>query len=219
MKRVLFVILFSGALSGLLAREWFGYAIERMCNYDSLIEAAEKSPQKVAVTSKLPNTKKYNYDPENLRDGDLQTAWCTQGWEKGKYKVDFVVIKIPKGSKGIRIINGYAKSKKAFQSNNRVKQFYLSFNVYDPKAHKDCEPSNSKYKVQYHTADDIMYLKDSLKSQSIIFSDLEYFKWTRYKQDYVYLGIGIVDVYPGKKWNDTCLTEVEIIPGSGEDEK
>ena len=214
MKRVLLIILVSGAISGLVAQEWFGYMVEMFCNYDSLIEAAEKSPRKIAVTNRLPNTKKYNYDPENLRDGDLQTSWCTRSWEEGNYKMDFVMIKVPKGSKGIRIVNGYAKSKEAFQNNNRIKQLYLSFNVYDPKAHQDCEPSDSKYTVEYHTARNLNYLKDSLKGQEIIFSNLKWFDWNDFKQDYVYLGIGIVDIYPGKKWNDTCLTEIEIIPGS-----
>lgn len=211
MKKTVFMVLLLAALPGLSAREWFGYAIERMCNYDSLIDAAEKSFKEIAVTSRLPSTKKYTYKPENLRDHDRQSAWCTKGWEKDNYKIDFIVIKVPKGARGIRITNGYVKSRETFENNNRVKHIYLSFNVYNPRAHKDCEPQDSEYTVRLHTARDLIYLKDRKSSQEILFSRLERFEWSDFKQDHLYLGIGIVDIYPGKKWNDTCLSEVEVI--------
>jgi len=55
-----------------------------------------------------------------------------------------------------------------------------------------------------------------MKSQSLIFGKvISNFNWKdnyyfKYKKD-VYLVVAIWDIYKGTKYNDTCISEIEII--------
>ncbi|MEJ3718587.1 discoidin domain-containing protein [Paenibacillus polymyxa] len=83
--------------------------------------------QKIVASSTLPDQAGNSYAARNIMDGDASTAWCegVKGDGIGEWiKIDFGSMQ---ELKGFELINGLAKSSKAFQANNRVKRMKLEF--------------------------------------------------------------------------------------------
>ncbi|KEO78787.1 von Willebrand factor A [Paenibacillus polymyxa] len=83
--------------------------------------------QKIIASSTLPDQAGNSYAAQNIMDGDASTAWCEgiKGDGIGEWiKIDFGSMQ---ELKGFELINGLAKSSKAFQANNRVKRMKLEF--------------------------------------------------------------------------------------------
>ncbi|WP_348623823.1 discoidin domain-containing protein [Paenibacillus peoriae] len=83
--------------------------------------------QKIIASSTLPDQAGNSYAAQNIMDGDASTAWCegVKGDGIGEWiKIDFGSMQ---ELKGFELINGLAKSSKAFQANNRVKRMKLEF--------------------------------------------------------------------------------------------
>jgi hypothetical protein len=183
------------------------------CKEDIWIKKIEKSKLKIIASSTLPSNDKYSYDVENLFDHNKNFCWCPGN--KGKNGIDeFVIFKIPFGIKGIKIINGVAKNRNLYQSNNRVKKIYMGFLAKSFDQYSICENKN-EYEIVYQTIEkNYVKLGDSLEGHNIFFSSLSNFSWDdvifKHKEN-IYLMIGIIDIYKGTKYNDTCISEIEII--------
>lgn len=83
--------------------------------------------RKIIASSTLPDQAGNSYAAQNIMDGDASTAWCegVKGNGIGEWiKIDFGSMQ---ELKGFELINGLAKSSKAFQANNRVKRMKLEF--------------------------------------------------------------------------------------------
>ncbi|MEK4457671.1 discoidin domain-containing protein [Paenibacillus sp. FSL R10-2748] len=83
--------------------------------------------QRIVASSTLPDQAGNSYVARNIMDGDASTAWCegVKGDGIGEWiKIDFGTMQ---ELKGFELINGLAKSSKAFQANNRVKRMKLEF--------------------------------------------------------------------------------------------
>ncbi len=150
----------------------------------------------VEADSTLTNKKIDKYAPKNMIDNNPKTAWVEgeKGFGKG-VKLYFATSPSTAGGKidgdylikKIGIINGYAKSKKLFYANNRVKK--IRFDYWSMKEDKEL--------TKYFT------LKDRFKMQYIKFKkpiSLSNFRIT------------ILSVYKGKKYNDTAISEIKIFP-------
>ena len=201
----------------------FNYPSDNIfCNEDYWIKQLESSKEKIIARSFLLSEGKYSYHPENAIDKKNNTCWCV----KGDGIDQFIIMKIPKGCKGFRITNGVAATKELYYENNRVKRLYwaiITDKNYESKneeIHDSCKMSkpgvSRKYRVAFQTAIkyDRIVLQDTNKSQNIFFSDVEGFSWNLYqlnKTRNTYLVVGIVDIYKGIKYNDTCISEIEII--------
>ena len=214
---VTFIILFFNELY------IFGYpADEIFCSEDYWVQKVELSKRKIVARSYLPSEGKYNYYPENVIDNNNNTCWCA----KGNGIDQFIILKIPKGIKGFKIKNGVTASDSLYSENNRVKKLYwglIAEKYYESKEeeiHDNCKMSKPgmphKYCMAFQTSlrYDNIVLKDINKPQNIIFSNIEGFSWSLYKLSktkVVYLVVGIIDIYKGRKYNDTCISEIEII--------
>jgi len=192
------------------------------CDDDSWVAKVESSKNKIIATSVHPVEGVYNYDPDNLLDRKYDTCWCPKGIGIN----EFIILKIPKGSKGFKITNGVVKSEKLFKENNRIKRLFwalIAERIYESKGEEDNDICNIrkpgmklKYWIAFQTSlsKDPIILKDNPEPQKILFSDREYFSWNDYslkKTKDVYLVISIMDIYKGTKYNDTCISEIEII--------
>jgi hypothetical protein len=167
------------------------------------------------------------YYPENLFDGDNKTCWCTQSNGIG----DFIIYKIPYGIKGIRIVNGIAKNNGVYFAYNRVKQLFIGViakKFYIVKEGEEdfdiCKGIN--YALNNLTiSDTVIELKDNINPQKILFSDVNHYvngkissKGSEFwnledlrKSRNLYLVVGIQDIFKGNKYNNTCISEIEII--------
>lgn len=146
------------------------------------------------------------YSVENLYDNDTDTAWVEGKKDSGIGESVKLNINESGGDStarkitGLKIINGYAKSKDIFYKNNRVKkmkittgQSILTENPDDPE----------DYAVFVNKEQEkIITLEDTMKPQ-IINIDSEGFT--------NYIICEILEVYKGTKYNDTCITEIQPI--------
>ncbi|HIB64602.1 MAG TPA: hypothetical protein EYO33_05720 [Phycisphaerales bacterium] len=140
---------------------------------------------KTTVSSALPDSGGNRYGAAQLEDTDFQTCWAeaARGDGIGEY-MEFVISK-DKGPKnvpfsGFSIKNGYTKSQDIWSKNNRVKEMTLSIN------------GKSQSTIS---------LLDTSKSQ-----------WVALKGVRVNPGdvvrLTIKSVYPGSKYQDTCVSEI-----------
>lgn len=85
---------------------------------------------KISATSILDSNKLTNYEPNNLHDFDLQTAWVENKKGYGIGEIISLEFDMDTGLKITEIIifNGYSKNLKSWNDNSRVKAFKLKIN-------------------------------------------------------------------------------------------
>jgi len=122
----------------------------------------------------------YNY-PENTVDNDVKTGWCEdiKGHGIGEW-IMFEGLELGEVN-SISIINGYSKSEKLFDWNDRVKKALLEFS----------DGTNEIVEFQ----DGIITL------QTVKFSDVHLTSSIK---------LTILEIYPGSKYADCCITEVRF---------
>jgi hypothetical protein len=143
------------------------------------------------------------YPLSNLSDMNFETAWVSAN--KGGIG-DWVEFTFKKGysPSGCTFLNGYQKSEKTYTENNRIKKIRLE--AWFPDGKKQV------YEDEYDTS-----LPDR-QYQPVFFENMFY------KADLIdFFGISdmagsegniqklrftILDVYPGTKYNDTCISEI-----------
>jgi hypothetical protein len=181
------------------------------CKEDYWVNEIEKSKLKIITSSALTSNKYYNYVPKNLLDKDNNTCWCPKNERNG---IDqFIIMKIPYGSKGINIINGVAKTRELYLQNNRVKKIYLGWICEKIDEYDLCE--NNNFSIVFQTIPQkYQLLEDTPMPQRIEFSKIKNFSWSNMifkNKQQIYLIIGIIEIYKGSKYNDTCISKIEII--------
>lgn len=153
-----------------------------------------------------------DYSPVNVSDGDPATAWVegTAGPGIGEFirlGIDPYEKEVSGfyGIKRIGIINGYARDKELYFANNRVKsiEFSHTFSVLGDYHQIRDQPVIG---IQPYVFD----LDESMEYQFLEFPrPVPVSEFT----------LTILDVYPGSRWDDTCIAEilVETAPLSQED--
>lgn len=143
-------------------------------------------PQISAHSSSYLRPSSYNtYYPSNVLDGDPTTPWVegANGYGYGEWlKIEFNKKAI---INGIMIMNGYN---------------YLNADHVGDRFFKNSRVKSATLKFSDGTYKKI-FLKDTNKYQTIHFLDK--------RTEYVMLKID--DVYKGTKWDDTCISEINIL--------
>ena len=140
-----------------------------------------------ATTSSLKSQAGNSYGAKNLGDYTLATAWVEGVKGHGVGEKITIIMKVNPGQKdvsfrGMDIVNGYAKNKKSWSANSRVKTLRLYHN------------KKPKFLIQ---------LKDTKIPQYVSFSEI-----LINAGDIVVLEI--VDIYPGAKYQDTAISEINL---------
>lgn len=133
------------------------------------------------------------YPLNNLVDGDITTAWVEGESDAGIGTFIFLNAEGNFDIDKIRIFPGYGKSEERFYQNNRLKKIEIWYNQKGYFSEKDVIMDRTVQTV---------YFEDSFEWQEIIPDQTDFhgcFIW-------------INDVYYGSKWNDTCISEIELIP-------
>ncbi|EMO47192.1 NADase-type glycan-binding domain-containing protein [Leptospira santarosai] len=161
------------------------------------------------------------YSSKNVQDGDIKTAWCLDKGPKG----ESVVFKgMP--SRQIRvyadlkklnyiykaklvIFNGYGKSEETYYNNNRIKKATLK--IYEARI-GDALSGLFFEKDPTFVIQKELNFKDEPKLQIV---DLNFELKDRPKEKQVdELGLFYIftidEVYNGKKYKDTCISELDI---------
>lgn len=142
--------------------------------------------KEVTSNSYLKGAGNVNYNPENLHDFNLLTAWVpdTSGGAIGK-KIGFHFEALSPRISEIMIYNGYIKNYDLFKANSRVKKFRLYIN-YKPYA--------------------ILELADTTAQQSFSIPPTR----STIKGKDLVLTFEIMEVYKGDKYTDVAVSEINF---------
>lgn len=149
-------------------------------------------PRKISASSHLTGQGENTYTPENAHDFSYKDAWVegVNGYGIGEY----LLYEFAPGSPRITdiiVVNGYVKSKKAWQENSRVKKLRVYYKD-EPLADLLLEDSRTE---QYFKFDPIGY------------GDRSNIKLLEKKEPWT-LKFEILDVYKGSKYDDTVISEI-----------
>ena len=142
------------------------------------------------ASSTLLSNGNYNYDVNNMTDGDPRTAWVEGKSDYGIGESFECVFDAGYGS--TIILNGLQKSVKLWKYNSRVK----TFKVYYDNVPICYLQLHDKMCWQYFDFDEVFLDSNDPESK---YDDSECC-------DGVFR-FEIVDVYPGEKWKDVCISE------------
>ncbi|URD69699.1 NADase-type glycan-binding domain-containing protein [Leptospira borgpetersenii] len=182
----------------------------------------------IIASSTLSNQTPKQYSIDNSGDANFQTAWCTDKGPKGE-SIAFMgqtsasglgvsyhhleeYLKNYKYEAKFLIHNGYGKSEETYYNNNRIKKAKLK--VYEAGMHER-DGGRKPYISKGPSLIAVKELEFGEKLGLQIF-DLEFDLKGRYgvkgfselKMLYVF---EIVEVYKGKKYNDTCISELDVL--------
>lgn len=163
----------------------------------------------INISSVLPELNGIDYDKSNLFDGDYTTAWV-EGSD-GQGIGEWIEIELDNFSIGyISILNGYTKSEQTYFNNARIKkiEYILYINTDNPY---------NIYNEMY--CEDSIY--GSVELDDIVFQDINENSFLPMNQ-FIYMSrdggipvkkikFRILDVYPGTKYQDLCISEIFIL--------
>ncbi len=187
--------------------------------YNSQIALSNRISNNQIISMKSSSTlidKKYSYSVSNLIDNNFSTAWVEGS--SGQGIGDWVEFTFDNPKIGyIGIINGLFINEKLYYANSRIKKlnYYVEYNTnYN-------DPNNITFQQQYLT-----YHTNNYESYDINFEDKPYFNISKsnfYRVlERVYenpdspfpikkFRLTIKDVYPGKSYKDTCISEIYFL--------
>ena len=170
------------------------------------------------ISSKLVE-QGYNYAWESICDDDLTTAWV-EG-VKGNGIGEWVIVDVDGNyqylnyEKGIsdkklniqlKINNGFCKNELTYKNNNRVKKAKLTFYEVPLIAYEDYRGTQS-LEEPYIMHESEIVLEDTMNQQDFYFICSPKAPFSDGSL-YLYVQLTILDVYPGEKYQDTCISEM-----------
>jgi hypothetical protein len=140
------------------------------------------------------------YSPEKAFDGDLSTSWV-EGVE-GDGIGQRIAFLVPAGARVLWIVPGYGDAK-IFKLNNRVRSARLSYYELTNKA----AGQNNDYSEIKERGSVELSFQDVLKAQEFPITPPAI---PQGFQKVSILGVlEILSVYPGTRWKDTCIAEIQ----------
>ena len=155
------------------------------------------------------------YGSTNLGDSDPTTCWAEGS--KGNGVGEYILMTIPENITTLRIRNGFQKNESIYNANNRPKKLELTL-------YATIEPSG--YVTETHNGFFISEalsitkteLEDKIDYQEVntginwpdIYEELSHDN--TFEKDRFILKIKILDVYKGNKWDDACISDINIVP-------
>jgi len=155
------------------------------------------------------------YGSINLSDNDPTTCWA-EGSESDGIG-EFIWMTIPKNILTLQIKNGYQKNETIYFANNRLKNIELElFACYEPSGY--VTESHDGFFISESIALNSAVIEDNLGYQDIKLD----FDWPEinsqlsdnelFDEDRFILKIKILDIYKGNKYNDACISDINIVP-------
>ncbi len=154
------------------------------------------------------STLKGNYQTTNLADRDFSSAWVEGNENSGVgEKITLHLNAAVVGA--LCIINGYTKSEETYYNNNRIKKAALEFE-YVIEEDTDVDEHESYFK-EFKEVDfpDLAYMTIDKSNFAQLITIVADFGDIRIKLKKITLTI--LEIYPGKKYNDTCISEIYLL--------
>jgi len=135
---------------------------------------------KVTASSSLPPEEGYVYEPAMTIDQDTYTAWVEAADDDGVGEWIKYSLANPAEVNSVKIFPGYASSEIVYFKNNRVKKVSIEF--------------SDGQTQEFELAD--LYEMQTIQLPGAVTTD--------------YIKITILETWPGSKFDDTCIAEIEI---------
>ena len=157
------------------------------------------------------------YEQKNIWDGDIATAWV-EGIN-GNGINEWVIIEVDgnyqnldyddnilnkKLSLSLKINNGFCKNERTFYNNNRVKKAKITIYEVPLRAGQHKTYALEEPCIMYETE---ILLEDTMNQQNFSFTCSPKAPFLEGSL-YLYAQLTILDVYPGEKYQDTCISEM-----------
>jgi hypothetical protein len=161
------------------------------------------SSTKASSVLKTDQINKYNYEPKNLFDDDLSTAWV-EG-VKGHGEGEWVEINLQDNVivAAIGIVNGYTKREALYYANNRIKKIKLDVEFVATK-HSPKSTETTTIELEQKQFNE---LNKTVQAPFISWL-ADYGDAFRPVKK---IHLTILEVFPGKKYDDTCISELYIL--------
>lgn len=138
------------------------------------------------ASSQLANqtygNKTYEYSPNKVLDNDPTTCWSEGAADNGEGEQIEIVFDNTYAINKLYIMNGLCTSEDLFYKNSRLREFSVSFSN-GLRLNYECSDGWNHCETTFD-------LPEAIETSSII--------------------ITIESVYPGEKYNDTCISEISI---------
>lgn len=183
------------------------YKNENVKNSNFIIEHRIPSSEikSIQVSSELEG----DYSKMNLLDNNFNTAWV-EG-VSGNGIGEKIIIQLNHYRLGaICIVNGYTKNSETYYSNNRIKRVKVEKEFVDYQ-----DPNKTSVEVYEIDIKDIPFSNINLNNFYSLTSTIG-----DYGEGYAKIRsitITILEVYPGTKYNDTCISELYLLGYQWED--
>lgn len=145
----------------------------------------------ITASSTLPASSTADFNPENIMDGTA-ASWSEGAAGDGIGEFIQIELRYPDYLRYVMIKNGYGV-KKHWKSNGRVKQLRISNGEGEYRdLYLEDTPELRVYGLQEPEADEygVLMARDPLYGDSFTFE--------------------IIDIYPGDKWSDLCISELAL---------
>jgi len=149
------------------------------------------------VSSIQASSSRQNYNVDHLLDHEFSTAWVPEGDGIGQW-VEIATHPFYFGA--IVFVGGYAKSQDTYYNNNRVKKIRLEYTV---SSGEDQEYTGEQ-EIELAEVSYPKNVSDNLYDWVITPFGEGMSNITRFK-------ITILDVYKGKKFDETCISEILLL--------
>ena len=202
--------LFKGeTLERLYIHNCYGPGLQAMSS--SYLKAGGTAPKIIEYEDEIPDDSEYvawtcKYSMGNISDDNTATTWVegVDGYGFG----EVLVVPCLDLTKPIKIWGGYGKSSNSFYNNSRPKQVRL---IIIQAEIDGATQYGTIYKNLRMVSQSQVELADVNGYQAL---EIPYYKPETYEKnsqpwEYNYfLGLEIVEVYKGSKWDDTCISEI-----------
>ncbi len=178
------------------------------------INCASCQPPAIASVD-ADSSLKGNYGPQLAFDGDLSTAWCEGASGTGLHQSINITLSQPGVIEAIFVHGGYFKSAPLLAANGRVKALSLVAG--------DAEGPQVRAEVSLQDPAAVPAIDPCSPGEPNALSAEEWFSRTRDAsgamvwtndgdaQSVTSISLTLADVYPGSKYEDTCISEIQIL--------
>ncbi len=163
-------------------------------------------PVDAEATSELKSQGKNDYSPKKAYDGMLNTAWVEGKDDYGiGEKITILLRNDAPLATTVSFYNGYQKTDKSWNNNSRVKKLKMYVNK-EPYAILELEDVYNKQIFDLPTKIG-QFEKTTRTKDDLFVNDNEEDKYFKSKAVYE-VTFEILEVYPGDKYKDTCISEI-----------
>lgn len=170
----------------------------------------------IRATSELKSNSHYSYNAENMVDNDYSTAWADGKNGEIKDTISLHIgpnIHLADGDyyiKKIGIVNGLAADSTTFFNNNRAKKIKIYYQSMYNRENKVYPANNTT--IDNVVANIINSSHDIFKEVEL--SDIMEMQFIEFPPKTLMSDVTIIieSVYPGMKYDDTCISEIQFFP-------